>query len=273
MVLYNIRLEESKSFRSIREMDSGDGDLNLFVYDNSCQLQTIKAYEGLHISYLHDSKNSGVSKAYNEGTAHARKHQKKWVLLLDQDTSLPATLVKNYWEATEQNSEPKLFVPILKLDNGKIFSPCAYRFKRGFYLDSIEKGIHSLQKLAPVNSGMLIDIDAFFEVGGYNNEVKLDFSDFQFIERFRKRYSEFYVMDVACEQDFSDGEVSLAGQAHRFGYYCEGARNIEKNGLMDWLQYNAVVFLRAVRLSLRYKDLRFLHVYLTTFLFPKSTKR
>ncbi len=272
VVLYNIPLEESESFLSIRKMDSGDGDLNLFVYDNSKQPQIIKAYDGLPISYVHDPKNAGVSKAYNKGTAHARKHQKKWVLLLDQDTSLPVTLLKSYWEATKQNPEPKLFVPILKLENGKIFSPCAYRFKRGFYLDTIKKGIHSLQKLTPVNSGMLIDVYAFFEVGGYNDLVKLDFSDFQFIERFRRRYSDFYVVDVECNQNFSDDEVSLASQANRFGYYCEGARNIEKDGLWAWLQYNTVVFLRAVRLGLRYKKLRFLGIYLNTFLFPKSTK-
>jgi len=271
VVLYNIPLEESESFRSIREMDTGGG-INLFVYDNSKRPQTIKAYDGLHITYVHDSKNSGVSKAYNEGAEHARKHKKKWVLLLDQDTALPATLLNSYREATEKNPELKLFVPVLKLKNGKIFSPCTYRFKRGFYLDTIEKGIHSLQKLSPVNSGMLIDVDAFFEVGGYNDQVKLDFSDFQFIERFRKRYSDFYVLDVNCSQDFSDDEVSLASQANRFGYYCEGARNIEKNGLWVWLQYNTVVFLRAARLGLRYKDLRFLGIYLDTFLFPKSTK-
>ncbi len=272
VVLYNIPVEESESFRSIREMDSGGGDLGLFVYDNSKQPQTIKGYDGLHISYVHDSKNSGVSKAYNEGTAHARKHQKKWVLLLDQDTTLPVTLLKRYRVATKQNPELKLFVPVLTLKNGKIFSPCTYRFKRGFYLDTIEKGIHSLQKLSPVNSGMLIDVHAFFEVGGYNDQVKLDFSDFQFIERFRKRYSDFYVMDVECDQDFSDDEVSLGSQANRFRYYCEGARNIEKNGIWDWLQYSAGVFLRAVRLGLRYKDSRFLSIYVDTFLFPKSTK-
>ena len=266
IVLYNISLDESESFRALRGIDSGDRDLSLFVYDNSEHPQKIKTYDGLHISYRHDPENSGVSKAYNEGTAHARKHQKNWVLLLDQDTTLPSTLLKRYWEATEKTPELKLFVPVLTLKNGKIFSPCSYRFKRGFHLDTIEKGIHSLQKLSPVNSGMLIDVDTFFEVGGYNEKVKLDFSDFQFIERFRKQHPDFYVMDAECHQDFSDDEMAFESQLKRFKYYCEGARNIEKGRFLDWIQYAIVVFLRASRLTMRYKKPTFMATYLNTFL-------
>lgn len=267
IVIYNITLGESESFQSILEMESGDGDLNIFVYDNSKCPQTIKKYKGLNISYVHDPNNSGVSKAYNEGADYAKKHQKNWMLLLDQDTTLPPTILESYWKAAYQNPELKLFVPILQLKNGKIFSPCTYKFKRGFYLNTIEKGVHSLRKLSPVNSGMLIDVAAFFRVGGYNDKVKLDFSDFQFIERFRKKYKEFLVIDCVGQQDFSDDEVSQASQSIRFGYYCEGARNIEKNGLWDWMQYNAIVFFRAVRLSRRYNDLSFIKTYFRTFLF------
>ena len=272
IVIYNISLEESESFRSLRNIENGEGTLSLFVYDNSKEPQTVKEHKGMNIVFVHDPYNSGVSKAYNEGAAHARKLRKSWVLLLDQDTALPPNILEKYWKAVEQNHKTKLFVPILKLENGTIFSPFTYRFKRGFYLDTIDKGIHSLRKVAPVNSGMLVDIDAFFEVGGYNDKVKLDFSDFQFIERLRKRYSDFYVMDVACNQDFSDDEVSLASKANRFGYYCEGAKNIDKSGFWDWLQYNIVVFLRAVRLGLRYKNLCFLSIYHENFLFPKRAK-
>jgi hypothetical protein len=129
-----------------------------------------------------------------------------------------------------------------------------------------------LNKLAPVNSGMLVDLKAFYEVGGYNEKVKLDFSDFQFIERFRKVHKTFYVMDLICEQDFSDDEISCPAQAKRFRYYCEGARNIEKEGAWDWIQYNSFVFLRAVRLTIRYGNASFLRTYFNTFLFRSNTR-
>ena len=119
---------------------------------------------------------------------------------------------------------------------------------------------------------MLVNLKAFHEVGGYNEKVKLDFSDFQFIERFRKVYKTFYVVDIICEQDFSDDEISLPTQAKRFRYYCEGARNIEKEGAWDWIQYNSFVLLRAMRLTIRYGNVSFLRTYFSAFLFRSNTR-
>ena len=272
IVVYNTALDDSESFRSVKAMTAPGNPLDVFVYDNSPRPQQLREYPNIRITYRHDPENSGVSRAYNSGADHARKAQREWVLLLDQDTTLPPDVLDRYETAVRKNPGFKLFVPILQLLNGKFFSPCTYRFKRGFYLDTIAPGPHSLYKLSPVNSGILVSLNAFFEVGGYNEKVKLDFSDFQFIERFRKRYADFIVMDVVCQQDFSDDEVSYSGQANRFRYYCEGARNMEKEGIGDWLQYNMVVLLRALRLMVRYGKWKFLQTYFNTFLFPNGPK-
>jgi len=267
IVIYKSALEDCESFQSLLAMREGDSNLNLFIYDNSPNSQQIKNYKGLTINYFHDEKNSGVSKAYNVGVEHANKFQKEWVLLLDQDTSLPDSILKKYKEAIDTNSDLNLFVPVLKLKNGRIFSPSRYRFKRGFFVDSIKSGTHSLFEYAPVNSGMMIKTAAFQKVGGYNEKVKLDFADFQFVERFRKTYPEFFVLDVECEQDFSDDNSSYESQYIRFEYYCEGAKNIENKSFGDWLQYNAVVFIRAIRLTLRFGKLGFVGSYFKNFLF------
>ncbi len=267
IVIYNTALEESESFESVQRMANNSYNLNLLVYDNSLEPQEVGKYAGLEIMYVHDPSNSGVSKAYNVGVKHAQKRKNTWLLLLDQDTTLPQTILNTYENAVQKNSNVKLFVPILQLNNGRIFSPCSYKFKRGFYLNSIKGGLHSLQHLSPVNSGMLVNVKAFLEVGGYNNQVKLDFSDFQFIRRFRKKYSDFYVMDVKCLQDFSDDDISFSSQKNRYKYYCEGARNMDKNGWVDWMQYSIIVFLRAIRLTTKYRRLGFLKTYLDTFLF------
>ncbi len=267
IVVYNTKLETSESFQSVEGMRRRGNTLDLIVYDNSPTPQQPIETPGLRITYFHDPENSGVSKAYNVAAAHATALRKEWILLLDQDTTLPADILEAYQNEIDRHPEISLFVPVLKLQNGKIFSPCSYRFKRGFYLKTIAAGIHSLNKLAPVNSGMLVNLKAFHEVGGYNEKVKLDFSDFQFIERFRKVYKTFYVVDIICEQDFSDEEISLPTQAKRFRYYCEGARNIEKGGAWDWIQYNSFVLLRAMRLTIRYGNVSFLRTYFSAFLF------
>lgn len=266
MVVYNKKINNCDSFQSILKMKRDNCDLNLFVYDNSFNSQVVNDYDGIQIEYLHDPKNSGVSKAYNEGVLRSAKRNKKWVLLVDQDTILPNNLLKKYHEAIFQNPEIKLFSPILKLENGKIFSPCRYLFKRGFHLTTINPGLHSLKKISPVNSGMVIDVKTFFEVGGYNNKVKLDFGDFQFIERFRKKHIMFFVVDVIGIQDFSNNEISYNSQLTRFKFYCEGARDIEKDSIIDWISYNFFTLSRSINLSLRYKNISFFNLYLRYFL-------
>ena len=267
IVIYKRVLENCESFQSVLDMRQANSNLNVFIYDNSPTSQQIDNHEGLTLTYFHDADNSGVSKAYNVGVEHAKKENKKWVLLLDQDTRLPKEILEKYNLAIDNNSGISLFAPILKLKDGKIFSPSRYRFKRGFYVDVVEPGIHSLFKHAPVNSGMMVNVEAFSKVGGYNEKVKLDFADFQFAERFRKSFADFLVVDVKCEQDFSDDNGSFESQDIRFKFYCQGAKNIENKSGWDWLQYNVVVFARALRLTLRFGRLWFIGTYFKYFLF------
>ena len=266
IVVYNKKLDNCDSFQSLIKSKKVDRDLNVFIYDNSLKKQEIKKYNNLKIEYLHDPINSGVSKAYNQGALSALHNNKKWILLLDQDTILPDDLLMKYQEACSKNPGIKLFCPILKLSNGKIFSPCRYLFKRGFHLSHIHSGLYPLNKMTPVNSGMLINLKAFMMVGGYNDKVKLDFADFQFLERFRKMYNEFFVVDAICIQDFSNNEISFKNQLIRFRFYCEGARNVEKDTIFDWFSYILFVLLRAINLSLKYKKFAFLNVYINSFL-------
>lgn len=270
IVIYKRALEACESFQAVLGMCEEDAEINLFVYDNSSTSQQIKHYEGLRITYFHDPKNSGVSKAYNVGVDHAGKNQKEWVLLLDQDTRLPNSILEAYGQAITGNPDINLFAPVLKLKNGKIFSPSRYRFKRGFYVDKMAAGPQSLFNFAPVNSGIMVKVTAFLEVGGYNEKVKLDFSDFQFIERFRKLHPNFYVMDVECTQDFSDDDGSFESQSVRFKHFCEGARNMEGQRIWDWVQYNAVVFIRAIRLTFRFGKFGFIGTYFNNFLFASK---
>jgi len=269
IVIYNTSLEDCESFQSVNRMKDEYSDLNLFVYDNSNQPQKINSYKGISISYIHDRLNSGVSMAYNQGVSYAKKMDKRWVLLLDQDTTLPATLLYEYQKALLGFPDIKLFAPILVLKNKKIFSPSRYRFKRGFYLKGISEGIHSLYRICPVNSGMLINVEAFLSVNGYNDKVKLDFGDFQFIERFRKLYPNFYVLNVECQQDFSNDDISYTSQLNRFLYYCQGAKNIEKDTVWDRFQYTVIVGVRAMSLTLKHKKIGFISTYFRSFLISK----
>ncbi|PTB96812.1 hypothetical protein C9994_05720 [Marivirga lumbricoides] len=264
VVTYNSLFHASDTMRSLDlSLQKINKNLDILIYDNS-PINQKEYYDKLtldrfNITYFSDLSNSGVSTAYNEAAKIAKERDKKWVLLLDQDTNFSTNIFEAYFDAIFKNShEIKLFVPILKLEDGRIFSPSRYKLKRGFMIKNISPGIHSLKSLSPVNSGMLIDIEAFFEVGGYNEKVWLDFSDFQFIERFRKKFKSFCVLDSIGYQDFSNENINFTDALTRFRIYCDCVIHCEKKGLLDRMIYFALTFSRAVSLSLKYKKIDFI---------------
>lgn len=259
IVLYNKRLKESETVISLnKSVQHSSVMLDMIVYDNSLLSDLTNSevfiYDSLRIHYFHDASNPGVSKAYNFAAKVAKQLNKQWILLLDQDTTFPLESIEKYVQAIHQLPDIKLFSPILKLGTGNIFSPCRYYFKRGFGLKNITIGINSFQHISPLNSGMLIDLDSFGATGGYNENVKLDFSDFQFIERFKKMYSYFYVLDLICIQDFSNSETDAKKLNSRYMIYCRDAINCDRTSFWDGLEYFIVLFIRANTLAFRTKN-------------------
>lgn len=271
VVLYNSSIKASKTLTSINESLLKDAVfLDMIVYDNSTHAEmedgSISTQGQLNIHYFHDPSNPGLGKAYNFAARYAQKLNKHWILLLDQDTSFPEKTIPAYLSAIIDFPGIKLFAPLLKLSDDSILSPCRYRFKRGFALKQISPGLQSFDKLSPINSGMLIELAAFEMSGGYNEKVKLDFSDFQFIERFKKKHDQFYLLNVTALQDFSNAETNTEKLNARFIYYCEGAKNSENRSYTDRFSYTLIVFLRATRLVWRTKEFIFYKTFMHHYL-------
>lgn len=276
VVTYNSLFQGSDTMRSLNlSLQKTNKRLDILIYDNS-PINQHAYYDGLtldrfKITYLSDISNPGVSAAYNTAAKIAKKHDKKWILLLDQDTNFSENIFDAYTGAISAYSHDiKLFVPILKLKDGRIFSPSRYKLKRGFMLKNISPGLHNLKSLSPVNSGMLIDIKAFFEVGGYNEKVRLDFSDFQFIERFKRSFTTLYVVDSVALQDFSDEEINLNSALSRFKIYNECASQIENKSLADHFIYLGITFNRSLKLVGKFRNLSFIKAWYTHYVKRKN---
>ena len=271
VVLYNNKIEESITLTSINEsLLKNSNFLDMIVYDNSARSEikdgSIFSEGQLIIHYFHDPTNPGVSKAYNFAAQYAVKLKKRWIMQLDQDTTFPIDAISTYVTALTNYPVIKLFVPLLKLSDGRIVSPSRYCCKRGFALRNITVGLHSLKKISPLNSGMLIDLDTFTLSGGYNEKVKLDFSDFQFIERFKRNFNQFCLINAVALQEFSNEETNAIKLNERFVFYCDGAKNSECNSLGDRLKYGLVVLLRATSLVYRTKDIIFYKTFIHHYL-------
>lgn len=259
LVLYKTTCHKSNTYLSLLNIEG----IKIFVYDNSPSSQTIS---NENIIYTHDSNNSGLSVAYNKAAQYAKENGFQWILLLDQDTTFEDNAINKYIEAIRVNPDIKLFAPKHKIKTGEYISPTKYFCKFSHPTKEVKTGITKFSEACPINSGMLINVDAFWEVGGYDNEVALDFSDIRFIEKFKKHYDSFYVIDSTCIQDFSVNETNKDKLLNRFNIFCKCAKSCHRENFLVSIQYFIVTFKRCVSLTLQTKSFSFIKSYINNYL-------
>ncbi|MBS1504286.1 MAG: glycosyltransferase [Bacteroidetes bacterium] len=261
IVLYKIKLEQSLTYLSLIKSKNLAADTDLLVYDNSPDATEPRLSDApaVKITYIADRNNSGVSRAYNTAARYALQQKKKWMLLLDQDTLFPDNALSLYYDAFEKYPDEKLFAPIMVAGNGKIISPCYFRFMRGFSSRSAEVGINSLSTFSVINCAMCVDVEAFEKNNGYNELIRLDFSDHDFIRRFKKSNGDrFVVVDFRVSHQLStETRTSTGSDIVRFDYYLDGAKNMSAT-TTEKLLLVINAFLRASKLSIIHRNAAFL---------------
>jgi GT2 family glycosyltransferase len=275
IVLYKQDLAESRSFIALKaSLDKLHEKGSLFIYDNSPQIQEVASVTQDTFQesiYVHDPTNSGLSVAYNTASRHAKKKDRKWLFLLDQDTHFPDDTLLKYMQAIELHPEFQLFAPILEIADGLFMSPCRYKYKWGKLMKSVEPGVYSFSDTAPVNSGICVNLDAFFAVGGYNENIRLDGADYQFIERFKKKHENYLVLDIRFHQDFSLFDRDETSLINRFSLFLKDVSNFERDNFLDEVLYARLAFVRMLKLTLQTRSRKFLALYLNSYLPKKST--
>lgn len=273
IVLYKCKLKESISFITLKEQlnDSIQTSFGYYIHDNSPEPDS----EALEITknnplffYTHDPLNSGLSVAYNNSALFARDAGCQYLLISDQDTSWDDNFINEILLAVANHPNIKLFAPILKTAKGMPVSPTRYYLKKG-HCCNLLPGIYPLKKYSPVNSGLFIDLKAFLEVGGYNEKVRLDFSDFQFIERFCEKYDSFCVIPSHSIQDFSGDVVDIEKQKARYEIFCESTRMCTKNSFWDKCIYLLIVLRYAVHLACTNQNMSFFRIFHSEYLKKK----
>lgn len=274
LVLYKIELENSTSFISLSEGKKEEQFIDLMVYDNSPDRNSETKYfqkNGFRIQYINDPSNPGVSKAYNTGISLAGETNKKWILFLDQDTTLDKTLLDKFLKQINTKKDISVFATTLFGTNQNLISPSRYFFKRGFALSKTPIGKCKLNRTRPINSSVLISTEVFEKVGVYNAEIRLDFSDHEFFDRVNQHYQ---YMQIVPSNSFhslsSSDDTNVVGIKIRFSIFCEGAHIAAKKSFVSGVQYFIVCSLRALKLSIKFKTLFFIKTLFKQW--TKSTK-
>ncbi len=272
LVLYKCKLEESISFVSLSKiLKYYELKLDLVIYDNSPNTIPTKNEKNIqkywNIYYVHDETNPGVSKAYNSGFKTAEKLGKKWIFLLDQDTTFQLDSLLKYCEAITLHKDIGLFAPVLLTKKQSIWSPCFYYLKKGHNFHKIDKyGLQSIKNKSLLNSGLIISTSVYKRVGGYQETIPLDFSDHKFIDNYRKYYDNFVLVNTKCIHGISSEIKENSENAlSRFTYYCQGARNsIETT--TDAILFLVNTFLRMVKLTIKFRNYQFFIIFYQKFL-------
>jgi len=261
IVLYKTNILESATFISLlKDLKN----ISILIYDNSPSAQSVDGIldTSWNIVYYHDEFNSGLSTAYNMGAKIGRDNGKNYLILLDQDTNFESQIVGKYVDSIMKFSDIDLFVPILKMNNGLVMSPCIYKNKRGKAILSISCGIQNLDEYAPVNSGLCVKIDTFIKVGGYNEKVALDGADFQFIDRYKRFDNKFVIINAICYQEFSAFDKDLERVLRRFSIYKKDVKNYEVYHWTDRFYHERNLVFRMLYLTWQHRTLGFLREYI-----------
>jgi GT2 family glycosyltransferase len=222
IVLYERAPEESEALASFQRIlianPSFQQRFRIVLYDNSPAPHTAPASFGCALSYVHDASNGGLAAAYNHGLDQASSGNSKWLLLLDQDTTLTAEYVSGLLaEIDKYSSQIKVaaIVPLIE-QKGRIHSPEAdffYHLRHQFphaRLYPLARDASGIQTkpLNAYNSGAAIRVSALREIGGFPTDFRLDYLDHAVFRQLHHRGYSLCVLNAALQQKLSHDDLN-----------------------------------------------------------------
>lgn len=263
IVVYNRQIDDLQILKSCK-----DEVIDFFIYDNSSLPQALPNFNNGNLYYEHDKDNSGVSRAYNHAYKKAKELNKKLLLILDQDSEFNIGFLSEYNAAYNLHGGDYLYAPIVtSLDGFKIYSPglmrCFVGKTQSLYGFRYSQ-IYSLSNKSLINSGLMIPLKVFEKVGGYNEKLKLDFSDVYFIEKYKNLNLNIVLLDVYLKHSISGDEGNdFDREYNRFKYYCLGSKEIGRalDTVVVWSPFR-----RLLRLTVKYRTARFFWVLYAFYL-------
>lgn len=260
-VIFNQSILETNTYKTLLK-----GRQNVFIYDNSPSPQVDVNSLPKSWKYISDSLNPGLSFAYNTAAQYARDNGFDWLMIADQDTQFAPDIIKKYEDALLSHKDIRLFCPVVQLNNGKNLSPVRLFHYVPYHLNTTLLGIIDSKNIGIINSGILINVNAFFKVGGYNESVFLDYSDFQFVERFSTYFSKVMIVDCVCHQSFSNIDDNLNQKVARYKLFCKSLKGYKPKNYLNKFWITFTVLKRAISICYACKDLNPILIFIKNYI-------
>lgn len=152
-----------------------------------------------NLIYISNKDNLGIATALNIGFETAINNGVKWVLTLDQDSILPENMLESFIQYSEIcGTDVGLIAPVLRLYTGQKY-----------------KSSHSVEDInIALQSGSFINTDAYKIVGGFNDQLFIDYVDTEFCWKLLSHnYRVLQLMDVIMQHYLGETkEYKFAGK-------------------------------------------------------------
>lgn len=214
LVLYKTKPSVSKSFLTLSAaVKAVDGRMrvSLLVYDNSPTALSSedRCIDGLPFDYRHDSSNGGLVRAYNSALSTAQESGREWLLLLDQDTELPATYFETFLRAYPWLDDRIACVLPRVHINGKFAEPkYSGFFHASRFIFDAEKTGPVAEEISSINSASFVNVPYLIRRGGYPSNYWLDAVDFWFFAEAYRSGMKTWLLDTHIDHDLSTSNLS-----------------------------------------------------------------
>lgn len=250
LVIYNKQIDDSIAYKSLQKAAKRSRNKVTFIItDNSTDLdvKSLNHSSLCNDMYIDMQGNKGLSCAYNRAISQIEKKAENWIITSDQDTTFPESLFNELEQAIDAG-------------NGKVYAPKvvnSYSQMSPFYL----KFDFKPNIMRVINSGLAIRSDIFTTVR-YNEDLFLDFVDYDFVNSLFQKNISIEVTDIRLYQDFSGTDFSNKSSAQkRHEIYLKDATKYYMCWKHSIIAKRFYILKRTINLTLRFKSLSFFKLY------------
>lgn len=267
IVLYKTNLEGSKTIETLKSIP--DENINLMVFDNSPIKQyhlSYFRYDKFNIHYFNDCSNPGLSRAYNLALSNAGDKNYKWLLLLDQDTTITNEYIKEVMllETDRISKNIVSIMPrVISLLNDKLIAPV--KMSKGGICRPIilESGV-SQKNISGINSGTLLSVSFMNAINGFSSSYSLDMLDHWYFREIKKNDKEIYLLHSNVKQELSIyGNFEENLSVSRYSQLLNAENHfLKEDGMISLILYKARLIYRFFK-QLSYKNNKYSRITLS----------
>ncbi|MEZ0129526.1 glycosyltransferase [Flavobacterium sp. LBUM151] len=258
IVLYKTSLEDSKTIETLKSIP--EESINLMVFDNSPVRQYVEShfqYDKFNINYQHNGSNPGLSYAYNLALSEASSLNIKWLLLLDQDTTITIEYIKEIinLKIEELSGDIVSIMPrVISLIDDKIITPV--KMELGGICRPILIPCGIVKKgISGINSGTLLNVHFMNSIKGFSTNYSLDMLDHWYFREIKYKKKYIYLLQSFIKQDLSiynNFEENISVSRYNQLLNAESLF-IEEEGFLSLLVFRIRLFFRSLK-QIKYKN-------------------